>query len=304
MKGQHYIPDFGKKFRIAMHSSSFTGGENDILNLLGVQKDYFGRLKSGHRAVSDKILVQLSKAFNINHALWHSNIELFGRSLGLSRREISTIAQVTLPGIDFVSRIKDDDQINSLFELVEGYWESYYFSVSNKQRLAVSRDLLIVRRKNEDNFIECEIVDGHFKYIGYCFPVWNQLYFILEKYQILNEMIVYCVNRPDRYTPVLYGVILCVSGGVEKSMDAYPSSARVAFRYLGKSCAEVMRNCCEEVKPHIDENEENLESKLLKVIPKYIFPEEVEDASIIELLNRIRNDITSDQIPLALRMET
>jgi hypothetical protein len=146
---------------------------------------------------------------------------------------------------------------------------------------------------NEGGFIDCEIHDGSFAYSRWCFPINNHLYLILEKAKLYTEIIVYITNIPERESPRLYGIILCLSGGVEETAS-YPSVARVAFRYIGQE-----KNI--RKKYNISE-EEDIEHFLKNEIPKYVSPEREADPEIQEIFNAISNTVREDMVPFALRM--
>jgi hypothetical protein len=125
----------------------------------------------------------------------------------------------------------------------------------------------------------------------------------LEELTFKNEMMVCCTNIPDRHGATLYGMLLCVSAGIEEDTASYPASAKVAFRYLGRTIEEITQNCTADVRKQL-EPKMGLEENLKKLIPKYLYPEDWnQDETISRLVKNIRNEITSDQIPLALRME-
>jgi len=222
---------------------------------------------------------------------WYKGLEAFGESLGFSRKQIAAVAGEPLPGIDFLSRLKDKGIVNDIFNSISGYWESYYYSVSRIDKKLISRDILIVKKINDDDYIECEIIDGYFTYVGWCFPIKSHLYFILEKVPLFNEIIVYATNHPDRKPPRLYGVILCLSGGLDETAS-HPSAAKVAFRYIGKE--HDVRE-----KYNIDSSE-NLEEYLKDNIAKHIDPDMEEDGDLKRLYKDIENNIPD--IPFALRM--
>jgi hypothetical protein len=155
--------------------------------------------------------------------------------------------------------------------------------------------VLWVKRVNEDDFIEVELDDTHFRYVGWCVPVSGQLYFVMEKVRILNEIIVYATNYPDREPPILFGIILCTSGGV-KNRTAYPSAARVAFRHIGTS---------EELAEKYEQKDLNILYELLtKKYARYIDPGDgAIDDETREIFSQIKNVIPENAVPMALRME-
>jgi hypothetical protein len=165
MREPLYILDLDKKIRLAIRRpSSPIHTEAELIKSLMIQTDYYARLKSGVRPISEHVLDRLIQNLGIEIQTWTLSVEHFGRELGFSRREIGSIANITLPGIDFMSRIRDTGHINTLFSVISGFWEAYYFSVSNERRHAVARELFIIRSINDDNFIECEFMDELFSY--------------------------------------------------------------------------------------------------------------------------------------------
>jgi hypothetical protein len=200
-------------------------------------------------------------------------------------------------GLDFRSRIRDTAALRDLFELIEGYWYSYYFSVSRTDTVQVSKDLFTVISLTEAGLIECRIEDGAFTYLGWGFPIQgNHMYFILEKDKLLNEVIVYVTNRPDRQPPKLYGIIMCLSGGIEDDeMHQYPCAAKVAFRYLGKE--DAVRETY-KLKPNIDVH------AFLKAKASYVDPRGKDlDDEERQIFKVISNVIPAGQVPSALRMQ-
>ena len=206
---------------------------NDLVFAMNIGKDWVSRLIAGNRRLTEDKFLLLCKAFGTPQATWFMPTVQFGIELGFSRYQINQITKKYVPGIDFGSRIKDPNIVQQTYETMRGYWESFYFSVSKFDRVVVSRDYLIVKKVNEDLYIECEIIDRNVIYAGWCFPIKGLLYFMLEKEKILNEILFYCTNLPERQPPRLLGTISCVSGGVD-TIGAKPAAAKCAFRYLGR----------------------------------------------------------------------
>lgn len=287
------VPDLGAKIDLLLRTERKGIRSNSALSrLLEIEADYLSRLKNGTRVLTEKKFLELCDTFDVTQKEWFEELEVFGERLGFSRKQIASISGKPLPGIDFLSRIRDKGIVNGIFDMIEGYWESFYYSVSRTDKRVISSDLLIVRRINDDEYIDCEIIDGSFTYSGWCFPIKSHLYFILEKVPLFTEIIVYATNLPDRQPPRLYGVILCLSGGVEET-SSYPSAAKAAFRYIGND--EKARK-----KYNIDPSE-NVEDFLKKTIPRYIDPEEEKDEETKKIFKIIANNII--RIPFALRMK-
>jgi|SRR6185295_1335675 len=289
------VPDLGDKIDLLLRSDGSpvrTGTQ--LSNELDISPDYLSRLKSGTRILTEELFGRLCEVFTIKQKEWFDDVDLFGKRLGFSRKQISIITRNPLPGIDFASRIRDKKLISDIFDVICGYWESYYFSVSKIDKKVVSRDLCIVRSVSDDEYIECEVIDGAFIYKGWCFPIKGHLYFILEKEKLYNEIIVYVTNLPDRQPPKLYGIILCISGGVDETIT-FPSAAKVAFRYIGKDTDSVRKQL------GIDSSLD-VEEYLKQTIPRYIDPDTEDDDELKRLFTEIANEIPADKIPFALRM--
>ena len=295
MANHIYIQDFGAKIDLLLRSDRFTIRTNTKLSeTLGVEPDYFSRIKSGTRPLTEEKFLVLCGLFGLEQRAWLEDLETFGKRLGFSRRHTSLIAKKPLSGIDFASRIRDERIINDMFDLLKGYWEIYYYSVSTTDIQRVCRDLFIVRRINEDAFIECELKDIAFNYSGWCFPVKNHFYVVLEKDRIFNEVVVFTTNLPDRHPPKLYGVMLCISGGVDDT-HAFPSATKIACRYLGSDKREVRERY--KMNDSVD-----VEEFLKKHVPRYLDPEGDLENEVKNLIRDIANYVGNDDVPFALRM--
>ena len=266
---------------------------SELCGILNVQADYLCRLKNGTRTLSEQNLQKLCVAFGLKQSDWFEELEGFGAGLGYNRKQIALIARRPLPGLDFASRIKDRETVENIFRVMEGYWDSFYFSVSRNDCRLVSKDLMIVKRVNSDGFIECEIADGAFTYSGSCFPIKNHLYFILERVTLVTEIITYITNWPERQPPRLYGIILCLSGGIQET-SSYPAAAKVAFRYLGRD-SDVRRNF--KLKKG-----EDVDTFLRRTVPSYLDPDTELDADMRQIVHDIDNLIPAGSLPSALRM--
>ncbi|MDB5870691.1 MAG: hypothetical protein JWQ07_133 [Ramlibacter sp.] len=308
MRNRREVSDFGKKIDLILSSDKTQYRQQSDFSkaLKGVQPDYFSRLKGGSRVLSEGVfnqIVELCQGAGVAKADWHGSLEAFGEKLGFTRKQIDDITGAVAPrGIDFGSRSKDGGNIDSVFQVIGGYWESFYYSVSTFDEARISHDLIVIEEPDEGGFMPCKVIDGSFVYAGHCFPIHGSfVYFMLEKQQLLDEIIVYLMNRPERTTnPVLDGIILCTSGGVHDKV-AVPCAARVAFRYLGKTLAEV-----KQALPHIKAKRgQTLTELLTEQIPGYIDPVTIgpENKRYWEVKQLIDNTIAPDQIPFAMRME-
>ncbi len=287
------IPDFGKKLDLLLK----TGTKNirtasQLSKLLEIGPDILSRLRNGTRTVPQRVFSKLCNIYEIEESVWFLDLEAFGRHLGIAAQKVSILTGARMPGIDFSSRIKDIRMIGDIHKTIKGYWYSYYYSVSRLGEKFVSRDLCIIKDINEDGFINCEIIDGYFSYVGVCFPIKGMLYFILEKDELYNEIIIYATNLPDRKPPKLNGVILCLSGGVDE-MSAYPSASKVAFRYIGRH---------EDI-PKLFNVDGEIEAYMKKNMPAYLRPDEDREPENLEVYNAIDNRISEDTVPFALRAE-
>lgn len=293
-----HIADIGDKIELALKSDTTpVKTRRGLLEKLpGVEPDYFSRLMGGSRRMSEHIFIRICDALQIEQKAWYDDLETFGRRLGFTRRQIGQITRSLPPGIDFRTRIRDPQTVHTIYENIKGYWESFYYSVSNTDRRLISRDLFIVDSVDDDFFITCRIIDGMFEYIGYCFPMpKGHLCFILEKVYLHDEIIMYVTNRPDRSPPKLNGVILCQSGGVSE-LAAYPSASLVAFRYLGPDI-----DSAKVFYPGINDAADLADR--LKGVPGYIDPNDSSlPARYHEVIRTINNTILPNAVPFALRM--
>jgi len=82
---------------------------------------------------------------------------------------------------------------------MEGFWQSFYYSVSKLDRIAVRQDIMHVKRVNEDGFIECDLKDSHCLYVGWGFPITNaKFYLVLEKEGLFDEIIIAVLVNPEK----------------------------------------------------------------------------------------------------------
>lgn len=290
------IDDFAAKLDLLLKSDrGDVRTTSRLVGRLGVHKDYLSRLRGGSRPVTEEILLKLCDIFEMSQRDWFDDLDTFGSRLGFSRRQSALITKRPLPGFDFASRIQDPRLVSSIFNVVSGYWASYYYSVSRLNRRWICRDLVVMRRLNEDGFIECSVCDPSFRYDGLCFPIKSHLYLMLEKAHLYNEIIVYAMTLPDRQPPSLFGIILCLSGGVDES-HSYPCAAKVVFRYLGKTG---------DLRRHYGLAEsEDVEAFLVREIPKYLDPEDADaDPALKEVVGDISNVVGESRVPAALRMD-
>ena len=304
------IHDFGLKLELVLRSGKTTFKKHsDILKKMsGVSPDYFSRLKKGQRSLSENVfikIVELTGDTGLKDRDWYQDITMFGKKLGFTSVEIRKITGEKITGVDFLSRNRDKNNLTNIHKVIAGYWESFYYSVSTFDVQKISVDLLIIGDLNDDGFMHCKVIDGTSTYVGHCFPTQsNHLYFILEKQEIHDEIIVYMMNRPERAVePILNGVILCASGGVQ-DMVPMPCAARVAFRYLGNSetTEESLRI---DIPTFLKEQNETIEDALARLIPGYLVANTITEKHprYFAVKKIIDNEIKHDQIPYALRMD-
>lgn len=122
---------------------------------------------------------------------------------------------------------------------------------------------------------------------------------MFEKDRIFDEVHVWLTNRPDRAPPVLRGVGLGLSGGVDE-IHSCPTAAKMACRPLGKTVAEVRQRY-----PDAPADEADLEAYLRPIVARYLSKEEVDglspaDAAWLQI-SRIDNHVCRDAVPFVLR---
>jgi hypothetical protein len=302
-----FIPpqDFKKKVDLFVKS-----GRNKSIGTLqelyeaipGREPDTIRRQVGGKLVLTETVFRSITRLADLNAADWYESVDAFGRRLGLSADVTSQITGTVTKGIDFLSRNTDPRNLDSIYRLVGGYWESFYYSVSTFGEQRISHDLAIIEPPDKQGLMPCRVIDGTFAYVGHCFPIHGSfLYMILEKELVGDEIIVYMVNRPERPENVkLDGVIMCTSGGVQ---DKYPvpCAAKVAFRRLASTQEELLAKH-PEIKQKPGEPFE-------RAIRRAIFDPYIEAESITpthrlwEVKSVIDNTIKPDQVPFAMRME-
>lgn len=175
----------------------------------------------------------------IPEQLWHQPFEIFAQEMGLSSFQKPALAmpptnqpQIPLMGIDFKSRIKDREFLERRFEIMKGYWEIFSYSTSIREKSCVSYNILEIKELNQNGYIECLAPYGDFNYYGYCFFVSNTTYFILEEINLLNEIIFFATNSPDRtINPILNGIKIALTGG-SSELVAIPSATKISLRHI------------------------------------------------------------------------
>ena len=304
------VKDFGTKLNLLLRSgkSAYTHTADLSRDLKGISKDYLSRFINGTRALTENAfveIVRLTSDTGISQADWHEPVDVFGRRLGLSSVVVASIAGIAASGVDFRSRNKDEYNLKSVHRLIGGYWESFYYSVSTFGHQRISHDLVVIDPPNSQGLMPCRILDGSFSYEGHCFPIHTAfLYFMLEKVQVQDEIIVYLVNRPERERDVeLDGIILCTSGGVHDKV-AVPCAARVAFRHLASTRDDMIRKY-PSLRGVADESFERELQRQVSGEDGYLDPRDIKssDGRLSRIRGLIDNTIRSTQVPFALRME-
>jgi hypothetical protein len=266
---------------------------------LGCEPDYARRLLGGTRQLREVHRKTICELLGLGEIDFNLAPREFAVQLGLSRRDATSLLVKGRGGIDFASRVADRRSVQQLFELIQGYWETYQWSVSKLTQQAISRELCVVDEIDDDNFIQCRLIDVNFTYSGVIFPMLQHLYFFMEKDRLFDEVAVNITNRPDRTPPVLRGIALCLSGGVDE-MHSYPSAGKISFRYLGRNSGDVRQR-----HPDAPAVQDELEGHLTKTVPRYILRSEIDNLPaedpIHSQVRRIGNAIHPDAIPFAMR---
>jgi hypothetical protein len=295
----------GDFVRLAMEGgrggySSYGAFELALQKTLGCDLDYVRRLLNGTRQLRENHRRTICELLGLNQIDFGVSLREFAVQLGLPRQKATALSAKGSGGIDFASRTADRYSVQQLFELIRGYWETYQWSVSKLGEQSVSRELCIVEEPDANNFIQCRLIDVNFSYAGVIFPMLQHIYFMMEKERLFDEVSFYITNRPDRTPPVLRGIALCLSGGVDE-IHSYPSAGKVSFRYLGRDPDDVRKFYREAPKAHGP-----LEKYLTETVARYITRREIEalakDDPVRLQIARIDNEISSTAIPFALRV--
>jgi hypothetical protein len=270
--------------------------ERAFQRALGCDLDYARRLLGGSRRLRPRHVGVIRELLQIGDL----DLELSPRELAIEL-DLPRSANRVLrqPGLDFLSRTNDRRAVAQLFGLVEGYWQQTWWSFSKTNEQALGVGLCRIEAIDENSFITCRIYDVHESFSGIIFPVLNHLYFILEKDKLFDEIVVCITNRPDRAPPVLRGICLGLSGGLDE-MHSGPAAGKMAFRYLGKTATDMQA----EFGDMPDEPE--LEQHLVRTVPRYVSKSEVARLTPGELsrlqINRLDNTVAADAAPFALRV--
>ena len=290
--------NFSKNIRLYNLLAAKNSSLNEInivylTNNTGIKEPYARQIIQGSKPPTRKMLSSIVKETNIDERVWELDPFQFGSHLGLSDYEIASLLKIEVVGMNFRSQLREPNQVNDIFELTEGYYFSYYYSVSNFEKRVVCRDVFHVSKLDEFGQIRVVLKDGYFEYSGVCVPIRNHLYFMLEKDHGFDEIVVYCTNLPNNHNRDLFGIILCNSVKLEKRQQSnFPAASKVYFRFLGKKLIDVSENIEREINS-FDE---------LKVYATYIDLEDPESFGPTDIseIDNIDNTITIDKIPFAL----
>lgn len=285
------VEGLGPKLDLAFEHHDSIKTIQQLAASVHISVDYLQRFYRGQRTPPDATLKTIGEALGVPADLWKLDTAAFARRIGSTPTKQP--GDEALATFDFRARIRDSAHIRQLYELIGGYWESYYYSVSVSTRLVASRDLIFIGEPDDNGMLSCTVEDKHFVYRGWCFPIQYHLYMFLEKERIFNEIIVYMLNRPDRYPPRLEGLILCKSDG-EDPFSSVPSAARIALRYLGSEQ--------ELLTARGVASSEELHSLLVSEVAGYVARDDVSPEVQREVFDRIRNDVAPDELPNALQL--
>ncbi len=233
----------------------------------------------------------------IPEQLWHQPFEIFAQEIGLSSFQKPALAmlptnqpQIPLMGIDFQSRIKDREFLERRFEIMKGYWEIFSYSISVRKKPYIIYNILEIKKLNENGYIECLMPYGDFNYYGYCFFVSNTTYFILEEINLLNEILFFATNSPERnINPILNGIMIGLTGG-SSELIAIPSAAKISLHHI-----ESLNFIKEKYKLTNDG------SSIKEIIKKIRLILNSDTTQLNDILPLIDNHVPQDAIPFALR---
>lgn len=259
----------------------------------GISDSYARQIMSGSKAPTEKLKNLVVQEAGLDPRYWELTPSAFGTAIGLTDYQIATVLNIEMVGINFRSQLKDKSQVHDIFDVTEGVFFSYYYSVSNFEKRMVCRDVFQVIRIDEFGQIRVRLADGYFDYSGMCIPIRNHLYYMLEKDSGMDEIVVYCTNLPNYHNRNQFGIILCNSVNIDKRQSSFfPAASKVYFSFLGNSFEDVSRTlgepitCFDDMRKfagYIDETE-----------PDTLGPTTLEDIS------NINNLVTSEKVPFAL----
>lgn len=264
-----------------------------LCNMAGISDNYARQVLSGSKPPTGKLKTLVVEGAGLDPRYWDLPPSSFGTAIGLSDYQIATVLNIEMVGINFRSQLKDKSQVHDIFDVTEGIFFSYYYSVSNFDKRMVCRDVFQVIRIDEFGQIRVRLVDGYFDYSGLCIPIRNHLYYMLEKDSGMDEIVVYCTNLPNYHNRNQFGIILCNSVNIDKRQSSFfPAASKVYFSFLGQTFEDVSETLGEQISCFDD----------MRKFAGYIDETELDTLgpTTLEDINNINNLITSDKVPFAL----
>ena len=264
-----------------------------LISKAGISDSYARQILSGSKTPPEKIKTLIVKEAGIDPRHWELSPSAFGTAIGLSDYEIATILNIEVVGINFRSQLRDKSQVHDIFDVTEGVYFSYYYSVSNFEKRMVCRDVFQVIRIDEFGHIRVRLVDGYFEYSGQCVPIRNHIYYMLEKDSGMDEIVVYCTNVPNFHNRNQYGIILCNSVNIAKRQSSFfPAASKVYFSFLGRTFADVSKTLGEKVSSF--EDMKKFAGYIDESKPDTLGPTTLDD------IGNINNNVPEDKVPFAL----
>lgn len=258
-----------------------------------ISESYARQIMSGSKAPTEKLKTLVVQAAGLDPRYWELSPSAFGTAIGLTDYQIATILNIEMVGINFRSQLRDKSQVHDIFDVTEGIFFSYYYSVSNFDKRMVCRDVFQVIRIDEFGEIRVRLVDGYFDYSGLCIPIRNHLYYMLEKDSGMDEIVVYCTNLPNYHNRNQFGIILCNSVNIDKRQSSFfPAASKVYFSFLGRTFEDVSRILGESISCFDDMRK--FAGYLDEAEPETLGPTTLDDIS------NINNHISADKVPFAL----
>lgn len=258
-----------------------------------ISESYARQIMSGSKTPTEKLKTLVVQAAGLDPRYWEMTPSAFGTAIGLTDYQIATILNIEMVGINFRSQLKDKSQVHDIFDVTEGVFFSYYYSVSNFERRMVCRDVFQVIRIDEFGQIRVRLADGYFDYSGLCIPIRNHLYYMLEKDSGMDEIVVYCTNLPNYHNRNQFGIILCNSVNIDKRQSSFfPAASKVYFSFLGRTFEDVSQTLDETISGFDDMRK--FAGYIDEADPDALGPTTLEDIS------NINNVIPEDKVPFAL----
>ena len=290
------IPDIGAKIDLLCHKNGISN-DATLAEALGVSVDMVFRIKSRRRDVSPEILNNLCELFNVSAQDWRLGLIDFGKKQELSYHQTRRLLGQQTSVFDFSSRMRDEEEVETVYQTFRGVWECFRFSFSQTDRKAIVRELFIVSGKTEHNLIECRKISPNYSHAGYCFPIKDHLCFLLEEENHYDEIIFYITQIPKPSKEQIfkfYGLYMGISGGPRSDTSPpIPSACRVVFHYLGRDVEEIQQ-------------EYNVDKPLEKEIPKFIDIDnnlEKYSPETREIFEDISNEVPKNVLPFVLQMK-